>query len=470
MTFKIKLLKSWEYGEELYEKGEVLDVDSETAKELIDQRTATKVRDVKPAKVKSVEKPEDGTDDLDVKVADAVKEALKDQTLENKRHKIEGGKLAAEDHPNMGFDFNWQVLKAVADVERKGIVDERLLICGRSDAGFVLPPLTARGMQVKVAGEMETGDGALGGFLVPDVTQNELLMQPAAGGLGTMGQVVSRTRQIPLAVNSTIIPFLDEVSRVDDSRGGGVSSKPTSEGAQKSKSAPRLGNLQLTLNKITALTYVSDELLEDSPQSIPALIGPVFQDEIRFKRENHIIRGTGAGQALGILNANALVTITKEVGQAADTIVPQNLTKMYARMLASSTLNAVFFVNQDTFPQLHLMSLDTGTAGTPVFMPNNSMANAPFGTILGRPIIPIEYCSTVGTVGDIIFADLSQYILATKSNGIQTATSIHLRFDYDQTVFRWTLRQDGQSWRRTTLTPAQGTNDLSPFVVLASRD
>ena len=75
---------------------------------------------------------------------------------------------------------------------------------------------------------------------------------------------------------------------------------------------------------------------------------------------------------------------------------------------------------------------------------------------------------TLGTQGDIGLADFSQYLIGDKG-GIKVATSIHLRFDYDETAFRFVLRYDGQPWWLSALTPRRGTSTLSPFVVLAVR-
>jgi hypothetical protein len=53
---------------------------------------------------------------------------------------------------------------------------------------------------------------------------------------------------------------------------------------------------------------------------------------------------------------------------------------------------------------------------------------------------------------------------------MQFASSIHLRFDYDQTAFRFVFRIDGQPWWPTAATPLYATSDtLSPFVTLAER-
>ena len=83
--------------------------------------------------------------------------------------------------------------------------------------------------------------------------------------------------------------------------------------------------------------------------------------------------------------------------------------------------------------QLFSMSLAVGTGGVPVFMPAGGAAGQPFSTLFGRPIVASEYGATLGTVGDIMLIDPTQYTLIDKG-GIQTATSIHVRFVYDESV------------------------------------
>jgi len=103
-----------------------------------------------------------------------------------------------------------------------------------------------------------------------------------------------------------------------------------------------------------------------------------------------------------------------------------------------------------------------------VYMPATTAA--PTQMLYGRPIIAIEQAKTVGTVGDINLVDLSQYLLIDKG-GIKSDMSIHVKFMYDESVFRFTYRVNGQPTWDSALTPANGTGStLSPFVVLASRD
>ena len=81
------------------------------------------------------------------------------------------------------------------------------------------------------------------------------------------------------------------------------------------------------------------------------------------------------------------------------------------------------------------MSLTVGDAGSAVFLPSGGVSSQPYASLFGRPLIPVEYCQTLGTEGDLILTDLSQYLLATKGN-IQTDFSIHFRFVYSESVFR----------------------------------
>jgi len=95
--------------------------------------------------------------------------------------------------------------------------------------------------------------------------------------------------------------------------------------------------------------------------------------------------------------------------------------------------------------------------------------SSPNGILLGRPVEPIEQCSALGTAGDIILTDLSEYALGQKSGGIKAAASIHVQFLTGQQVFRFTLRLDGQPVKNSAMTPFKGTTTRSPYVTLIAR-
>jgi hypothetical protein len=53
------------------------------------------------------------------------------------------------------------------------------------------------------------------------------------------------------------------------------------------------------------------------------------------------------------------------------------------------------------------MSMVIGTGGVPVYLPPGGLSHAPFGTLMGRPVMPLEFCETLGTEGDIVLADVA---------------------------------------------------------------
>jgi HK97 family phage major capsid protein len=187
-----------------------------------------------------------------------------------------------------------------------------------------------------------------------------------------------------------------------------------------------------------------------------------------FSLDDAALRGTGAGIPLGTLNSSALVSVAAEVGQGADTVIAENVFKMFARMPGRSKPNAVWYINGELWPQIFQLVQVIGTGGVPLFIPSGGIGQAPGGTLLGRPVVEIEQASAPGDVGDITFQDYTEYLKLDKG-GIQRASSIHVEFLTDQEVFRWILRTNGAPGWKSAVTPYKGSLAKSPFVALAAR-
>jgi HK97 family phage major capsid protein len=314
-----------------------------------------------------------------------------------------------------------------------------------------------------VAGGNE-GIPSEGGFLVQTDFSSDLLT-----GTYQKAPAAQLCRRLTISGNSNGIklPAIDETSRASGSRLGGVQMYWVGEGDTVTAKKPKFRQIELNLNKILGLSYVTDELLSDS-----AMLGSILRDgftgEAGFMLDDCILNGSGAGMPLGILNSPALVTVDKEANQVAATVVYENLVNMWSRMPARNRTNAVWIINQDIEPQLYTLGLAVGTGGSPVSMPSGGISSTPYSTLFGRPIIPVEQDATLGTVGDIILADLSQYLLVDKG-GVNFQRSIHVRFIYDEMTFRLTYRVDGQPIPNAAVTPFKGSNQVSPFVALQSR-
>jgi HK97 family phage major capsid protein len=302
-----------------------------------------------------------------------------------------------------------------------------------------------------------------GGFLVQQDFSSQLLQDVFATNI-----LANRCRRIQISGNANSIKIngVDETSRAS-TRSGGILGYWAGEASEKTKSKPKFREIELNLKKLVGLCYATDELLQDA-SALESFIRQAFVAEFGFLLDDAIINGTGAGQPLGILNAGCLVSVDKETGQKADTVVFENVVKMWSRIFPSSQSNAIWLINNNVYPQLFQMSMSVGTGGVPVYMPAGGVSGAPYGTLFGRPVIAIEQAATIGDLGDIILADMNGYVLAEKG-GISSDMSVHVRFEYDESVFRFVLRVDGQPVRASALTPYKGTATLSNFVALAAR-
>lgn len=306
------------------------------------------------------------------------------------------------------------------------------------------------------------GTGADGGFAVPPDFRTAIMEK-------VMGEdsLIGRTDQLTSSSNSITLPK-DETTPWQTS--GGIQATWEGEGSQLSQSKVALDQDTIRLNKLTALVPVTEELLEDAG-ALSTYINRKTPEKFDFKINDAIVNGTGAGQPKGILNSDALVTVAKESGQSADTLLFQNVVNMWSRVYGPCRQKGVWLYNQDIEPQLLQMAFPNSSSGTavPVYMPAGGLSQSPYATLMGRPMIPTQACPSLGDAGDLVFADLSQYMTAVKTGGIRQDVSMHLWFDYDTLAFRFIMRVAGLPWWGSAITPKNGSNTLSCFVALAAR-
>jgi len=339
-----------------------------------------------------------------------------------------------------------QLMSIIAAARHPGAVDKRLLHIQAAASG------------------LSEGIPSDGGFALQPEFSQEILQRSYQ-----MGDVLSRVRKLNLGANSNSMKInaVDETSRVTGSRFGGVQVFHANEADTVTAKKPKFRQMELNLHKLLGIWFLTDELSEDTT-ALSAVAQTAFSEEITFTLENVIFNGTGVGQGLGFQNSGAVIVVAKEAAQAAATLNVQNVTKMYSRMWGASRKTAVWFYDQSVEPQFFTMTLGAGTSQIPIYLPPGGLSASPFGTLMGRPMIPVEYAAQLGTQGDLQFVDLQQYLYVDKG-GPQQAQSLHVRFLNDEMTFRITHRYDGQPIWNLPLTPANGGPTLSPFVTLAAR-
>ena len=333
-----------------------------------------------------------------------------------------------------------EFFRAVVDAARNGRQDPRLI---RAASG---------------ASESSMSDG---GFLLAPQFMGEVATRLFQGG-----EIIKRVRRVPLGenANALVINAIDETSRATGSRWGGVQGYWAAEADTATAKKPKFRQMNIGLQKIIALLYATDELMADSV-AFANIAETSLIEELIFLAEDAIINGLGAGQPLGVMLSNALITQTKVAAQVATTVVAGNITAMYSRMHPSSIQNSVWLIDPSVMQQLPLMTIGQ----MPIFLPQGGLNNSPYGLLMGRPVIPVEYNAALGTLGDILFVDLSQYIVAEKAGGPSVTSSLHVRFLNDENVLRATWRIAGQPAWNAALTPKNGGNTVGPLVALETR-
>lgn len=336
-----------------------------------------------------------------------------------------------------------QAVRAAAMSNRTGVaMDQRLVPLAAAPSTF--------------AGE---GSGADGGILVPPgFSQNIFTLSLGEDALLPM------TDNLPIDGNSMMIPK-DETTPWGTN---GIRAYWQAEGNAGTPTKPVLGGMDLRLKKLLALVPVSDELIADTT-ALGAYLPAKVAASIRWKANEAILFGSGAGTPLGALSGPSLVTVAKDSGQATATLLATNLANMIARLPPGSFPNSVWIINNDVLPALFTLTL----GNYPIYLPAGAQVGglqiSPYGMLLGRPIVVSQHAKSFSSQGDILLVDLSYYQAITKAEGVQTATSMHLYFDADAMAFRTTFRMDGQPKLSAPITPANGSKTLSPFVQLGAR-
>ncbi|UGY03152.1 phage major capsid protein [Bradyrhizobium quebecense] len=246
----------------------------------------------------------------------------------------------------------------------------------------------------------------------------------------------------------------------------GVQAAWRSEGTQLIATKAAMTGEIIQLHELYAFVLASQEVLDDAPRLQNRIFNQAA-NAIRWKAFEAVMTGDGKGKPLGFMNAPSLVTVSKEAGQAADTINVANVLKMYSRLLRMGG-RPMWLGNSDILPQIGQLTIGNVPAWLPL---NQPLAGAPDGGVfLGRPLIFNEHSATLGDLGDLTCVDLSGYALATKAGGgIDFAASIHLFFDYNLAAFRWIFRMGGQPYLSAPVQPAKGNNTKSHFVALEAR-
>jgi HK97 family phage major capsid protein len=300
-------------------------------------------------------------------------------------------------------------------------------------------------------------NGEDGGFLVPEEMMTEVTKKVQSDE-----SLLSRTRQFTVSGNALSLP-IDEKQPWT----GGVNAYWIAEGGQYNDSKFGFETASWRLHKLGAMIKITDELLEDTV-ALESYMRAMAPEAIMHKINSAILTGNGVGKPKGILNSGFKVKVSKEAGQAADTIVARNVIKMYSKLIPSARAGAVWYINAAVEEQLRQMKSDSGDF---IYLaPGSQLNQTPYGQLLGLPVIPlIGSMPALGDEGDIILGNLSYYYSIVKAGGMKQAISSHLHFDRDIQAYKFTMRIDGGCPFKSPVKTEFGDYEMSAFITLEDR-
>ena len=320
-----------------------------------------------------------------------------------------------------------------------------------------------RGDEKRIAGvygaqkDLGEGSGASGGYLVP-VEYSTSLIQVAAA----QNQIYSRVQKVPVMRESGVYPALDQyvaptAGSGDVAYAAGVSAAKTAAGATFTETEPAFTQLSWRLAKIGGYTEVENELLEDSPFAIEALLRGLFAVAVAAKNERNILRGNGIAEPMGILNSTPLVSVADNT---TGRFKWEDVAAMYARFKSVGG-QPVWVIHPSVWPDIMTMV----NSSTAVWQGN--MVASPSNNLNGYPIIVSEHMPQLGASGAVLLADLSAYLMFEKA-GLAIAYSDAVGFTRDVGTWRFKVRNHGMPWIKNAITLAGpgSAYTVSPFVTL----
>ncbi len=349
--------------------------------------------------------------------------------------RITGGDKPGASKGTFGFQSLGEYVKAARAFKSSGKLDERIenavTTYGREsvlpDGGFAVPPDYAETIEKL----MDDSDESLVRFVDERPTSRNRYEQP-----------------------------IDE----EKPWTGGIDVSWDAEGSAATAQKPKPGKLEIAIHKVRGMVHLTDELLEDGP-AIQAMVTGGFAEALVYALNEAIVNGDGIGKPLGIMQSASKVEVAKKSGQAADTIVADNITAMWARLHRSSRASAVWLINQDLEAQLPLMSI----GNQPVYLPPGGLTGQQYGTIFGRPVVLSEEMEALGDAGDIALFGGKSYLLMRR-RGSTLTSSMHFAFDQDLQSLKVVARYGGASkWRKAMARKNGSANSLSNIVTLAAR-
>ena len=350
---------------------------------------------------------------------------------------------------------NVEVTQDEADKPFASLAEQMNAVKSAAMGGKVDSRLRRLSAEVKAPLGLNEGVPSQGGFLLDPTISSEFLRPVHEEG------VFSRlVRRLPVGANSNYgwINGIDETSRATGSRFGGVQAYWRPEAGSVTATKPKFRRVNWELKALEVLMYITDEQLQDASMT-SEIARQSAVEELNFFVNDAILNGDGVGKPLGILNSPALISATRT---DASNVLFADILNMYQRLHPAHRAGAAWFINSEVEPELNQLYLTTSLEARFISYGNDGVLR-----MMGKPVYVTEFNAGLGSVGDIVLADMGDYLMWEKG-GIQSSVNPWLQWLTSEQAFKFTYRVDGQPATYSAVTPYKGSNTQSPYVALSA--
>ena len=236
----------------------------------------------------------------------------------------------------------------------------------------------------------------LGGALVPEEFRASLMMLELQSAT-----IRSRAMVLPMSSATMTLPAIRNTDHSSGQTFGGVRFYWLERGDTIPENEPEFMKIRLMAKGLLGITSLDNFFITDSFSAVGPLISRLWGMAVPWEEERTFIRGGGAGEPLGLLNAPASVKVTRTT--AAGIFDVDDLASMEGRTVPGGSY--AWYMHPGVRTALYHLNSDQVQSWHP------ALAEGAPDMLNGRPIIYHENCSAPGSEGDVILVNWDYYII-----------------------------------------------------------
>jgi HK97 family phage major capsid protein len=245
------------------------------------------------------------------------------------------------------------------------------------------------------ASTMVSSSDALGGYLVPEDYRASLLSTPVEAP-----HILPRATVVPSMTGEVTWP---KAVQTDANEYGGMTASWINEAASKPQTDTQFTQEKIATHELAMYTEISHTLLRRSAIALEQWIATRGRQVAMDAMDAAFINGDGNGKPLGLLQTTGIRTVGR---QTADTVVRKDLVELKYALKPYHRAGAVFVAEDGVIKTLEELE---DNEGRPLFTANT--ATGIFERLAGYPFIATTRNPSLGTEGDVLFADLREYYI-----------------------------------------------------------